>query len=173
MNNCFNYTRPCNRRRAVAGFNLVELSLAVAVVAVGVVSVFGILPHLIKSSRQALEYSAITVRVQNVMDDPGHRGLITFTNMMDSAVFPTITAPAVTTIYEPGFEAVQSISSWNATNADYSIVGNTNYYKSTGGKPLLKTVFITYRWGQTNSAANVQSYTFITETAVTEQVLTP
>jgi hypothetical protein len=154
-------------------FNLVELSLAVAVVAVGVVSVFGILPHLLQSSRQAADYSALSLDIQPFMDDPNHRGMVTIPDLENAGFLPDVTSPSNTVVQSGSFIASRSISSYQATNADYTLTSTTNFYKNPGNRPLLKTVFITYRWGNTNNMTNQQSYTFITETACTEEILTP
>ena len=154
-------------------FNLVELSLSIAVVAVGIGSVFGILPHLLKSSRQAADYSALSLDIQQFMEDPNHRGLVTIVDLENTVFYPTTTSPTNAQVISGAFLASRSISSWTATNADYSLTPGTNYYENVGNRPLLKTVFITYRWGNTNNVTNQQTYTFITETAATEDFLTP
>lgn len=154
-------------------FNLVELSLAVAVVAVGVISVFGILPHLLKSSRQAVEYSAISMQVQNIVDDPSHRGYITYANITNTALFPTITAPLRTNYSDGSFNCIQELSSWASTNADVALTGGKSLYTNRNGKPSLKTLFIKYRWGNTNSATDENSFIFVTETAVTQDFMGP
>lgn len=164
---------PMRRLASRLSFNLVELSLAVAVVAVGVVSVFGILPHLLQSSRQAADYSALSLDVQQFMEDPNHRGLVTLADLEYDGFFPDVSAPTNATVQNGSFVASRSISSWQATNADYTLTSPANYYQNAGNRPLLKTIFITYRWGNTNNLTNQQSYTFITETAATEEFLTP
>ena len=163
-------------------FNLVELSLAVAVVAVGVVSVFGILPHLLQSSRQASEFSAIALDVQLFMENETHRGMISIADLENTAYFPTVAIPSSQNVRSASFNAQRSISSWPATNAAYSMDNDppgalpwTNYYGNTAlpQRPILNTVFITYRWGNTNSPTDAQTFTFITEAAATEGFLTP
>ena len=161
-------------------FNLVELSLAVAVVAVGVVSVFGILPHLLQSSRQASEFSAIALDVQLFMENETHRGMISIADLENTAYFPTVAIPSSQNVRSASFNAQRSISSWPATNADYSTdndphgaLPDTNFYGNAAFRPILKTVFITYRWGNTNSATDAQTFTFITEAAATEGFLSP
>ena len=170
------HTRSWLRRLvSTQSFNLVELSLSVAVVAVGVVSVFGILPHLLQSSRQATEFSAIALDLQQFMDDPDHRGVITLGDLNNTAIFPTSLAPVKTNVQSQSFRAERSMSCWPATNADFSIILPTpaNVYTNGFGKDTLKTVFITYRWGNTNNLTNMNTYTFITETTATQDILSP
>lgn len=159
-----NFPRTSARRfHSPASFNLVELSLAVAVVAVGVVSVFGILPHILKNSRQAVENSAITLLIQNEMDEVGTRGRIS--NLANTVYFPTTNQTMQVT--DGGFIANQTIYTMLATNADSTFGGSPQVYQTSSGKQLLRTCYFTYTWGNTNSA-NATVFTFITECALTE-----
>ena len=155
-------------------FNLVELSLAIAVVAVGVVSVFGILPHLLQSSRLAADFSAISLDVQRVMEDQNHRGMITLDELADTNLFPDPGAPKNTAASSMSFQGKLSECAMPATNADFSVAaGLTNYFDRGANRYLLKTVIMTYNWGATESVSNRNTYTFITETAVTQGFLSP
>ena len=155
-------------------FNLVELSLAIAVVAVGVVSVFGILPHLLQSSRLAADFSAISLDVQRVLEDQNHRGMITLYELADTSLFPDPGAPRYITNNYQSFKGKRYECAMPATNADFSMAAaNTNFFDRGSGRYLLKTVFMTYNWGATESASNRNTYTFITETAVTQGFLSP
>jgi E3 ubiquitin-protein ligase DOA10 len=162
--------RTLARFRSRASFNLVELSLAVAVVAIGIVSVFGILPHLLRSSRQAVEYDAITLDIQNFVDDPAHRGQVTLYDLTrvtpSSDAFPDVSNPYREPIFRPGFEGQLTYATIIATNAD---VAELPYkaYTNQEGSPLLRTIYMSYTWGNTNNPTNMQRFTFVTEVAST------
>ncbi len=143
-------------------FNLVELSLAVAVTAIGIVSVFGILPHLLKSSRQAVEFSAITMDVQDFVDDPSHRGMLQPSDLTNESYFPTPPNSYRENVKQPGFEGQFTYTALQSTNADTTVFGY-KCYTNFQGRPILKTLYMTYCWGATNNVTNVQRYTFITE----------
>jgi hypothetical protein len=168
----FSYLRRFGCERS---FNLVELSLAVATVAIGIISVFGILPHIIKSSRQAVDFDMISLDVQDFVDDPSHRWYITSNRLMNTATtnFPNLSSPYKDTVQNSGFEAQIIYGCVVPTNAYYTYKDTPDYlgygtYTNKAGHPLLKTLYITYVWGATNNPTNAQRFTFITEICATD-----
>lgn len=168
-----NPTPLLNLFRSRRSFNLVELSLAVAVTAIGIVSVFGILPHLMKASRQAVDYNAITIDVQDFIDDPSHRGPLNPTNLQSLTYFPAVSAPVQLSIESDNLRYLFSYGSHTATNADTTYSTELKQYTNELNEPLLKTLYITYVWGNTNNTNIRQSYTFITETCASRVKLNP
>jgi hypothetical protein len=166
-------THILNLFRSRRGFNLVELALATAVTAIGIVSVFGILPHLMKASRQAVDYNAITIDIQDFIDDPSHRGTLTTTNLQNTTYFPTLASPYVASIESDNLRYIFTFATHTATNADTSYSSDLTQYTNELGHPMLKTLYITYTWGNTNNAATRQSYTFISETCASRVRLNP
>lgn len=157
-------------------FNLVELSLAIAVVAIGVVSVFGIFPHILKSSRQAIEYSTISQMVQTDFDTNGWRFPPSPATLSSNNIFPPYPPTQPTTVTNVNFGAQRYIYSFPASNACFSqsLTDPRPYQNSSGiTRPLLKTLYITYNWGNTNNSSNVCSFTFVTEIAATKNISQP
>lgn len=55
------------RRRAMAGFNMIEVTLAVAVVALGLVAIIGLLPVGIDASRRVADDTLVSSLVSDLM----------------------------------------------------------------------------------------------------------
>ena len=142
-----------------ASFNLVELSLAVAIVAIGILSVFGILPHVIRSSRKAVEYSALSMLIHDQVEDPSHWGSITPAELNVVADFPT--ADTSSTFSNISFQAVQHFITAPVSN------GTGTIYPNSGGNPIIRRLYFTYTWGAGNR------YTFATEIAANTNIALP
>ncbi|MDD2706516.1 MAG: hypothetical protein PHV34_00790 [Verrucomicrobiae bacterium] len=135
---------------------MIEISLALAVIGIGLVSVIGVMPHLLNSSRQSVEASEVALAAQGFID-ADYSGAITPSELADyTGVFETNIAASLS------FSASNSVAYVTATNG-----ANTAEY-SSGGNPLLKTVIITYAWPP--NAKKRQVFTFITEVAATKDI---
>jgi type II secretory pathway pseudopilin PulG len=152
-----------------AAFSLIEIALSIAIIAIGLVAILGVMPSLLTSSRGAVENTEIAMAAQNSVD-------------MDFAAWRT--PDDLNLRYRPGdsplgdnvkelyvgssLKASNYISYVTATN----ILANKEFKELNGaaaGNPLLRTVLYTYTWPP--GSTRPQTFTFVTEICATTNIV--
>ncbi len=138
------------------GFTLVEISLSLAIIAFALVTMLGLMPSMLNSSRQSIDYSEIALNVQSFFETNyanSSAGTLPAVGSQSSLVTNTTFRGDLIVSYKDG-EDSSSINS-------IAIV-------DSNGKPLLTTVQVTYKWPP--GAKHPQTYTFTTEVAATKDI---
>jgi type II secretory pathway pseudopilin PulG len=145
-----------------AAFSLIEIALSIAIIAIGLVAILGVMPSLLTSSRGAVENTEIAMAAQNSVD-------------MDFAAWRTPNNLAndynstknVSELYVgSSLKASNYISYVTATNV---LRGREFSEKDGTGNPLLRTILYTYTWPP--GATRPQTFTFVTEICATTNIV--
>jgi type II secretory pathway pseudopilin PulG len=156
-------------------FSMVEIALAISIMAIGIVSILGIMPTLLKSNRQAIDASRVAIIAQRRMDgeDTSNDKPKDLYDQLQKA--PTTTNEtydafyvAARTFVTNSFEVDLETNPSNPVAKEYNLKLNNplapNY-------PLLITKVVTYSWPPNSSKA--QSYSFYTEYAAKYSIPLP
>lgn len=142
--------------RATDGFNMIEVALALAIIAIGLIPIIGLMPSLLNSSRQSVDSSEVALAAQDYVERMNLYQL----NPDKLALMPVKSSTQVKT---------SSFQANVLTTSDISInPSDGQKYTDASGGPLLKTVWITYSWPI--GAAKPQTFTFVTEIAAQKNI---
>lgn len=154
-----------------SAFTLVEITLSIAIMAIGIVAVLGIMPALLRTNRQSVECSRLSIIAQEKMDSEtsfqdttaqllavlgtSSSGLVDY----DGFIFSNKTE----------FVNVPDISLEDYTARDFRMQSyNPN---ATVNDPLVVGIRVTYYWPPGSPRA--EKYTFYTERAAKTSIELP
>ena len=169
MNAHFNFLMKSFSKKAQAGFNLVEVALALGVIGFGVVAVLGVMPQLLSSSRSAMDYSEVALVAQELIERE-HSSTLTADQLNALYGIGSVSSTnCVSSSQSFRFRTVvEYIPATNVIGTNATIQTPIEYKTSVNGRPLLRTVRISYLWPPT--ASKPQSFTFVTEIAATRDI---
>lgn len=168
---------------------MVEIALSIAIMAVGIVAVLGIMPTLLRSNRQALEFSNVAIIGQIDMD--GHNTVLDTPDGLMLQVQNDnigrdskgrdkgratndyfIASLSVTNFTSRYFETNDDLVKQKIYTRPYSIKDvNPNFFDPNTNVPFLVTRRVTYSWGGSNQTS--QHFTFYTEQAAKFNIVLP
>jgi prepilin-type N-terminal cleavage/methylation domain-containing protein len=146
--------------RAVAGFTMVEIALALAIIGIGLLAVIGMIPALLATSRSAVDNTEVALAVQQEMEyDFIPLSAANMTNLISDLDWITNTSN----------KSFPYISKITYENSDDPLAGGQ--FQDSDGNVLLKTERITYSWPP--NSIKKQSFTFVTERVATQEISIP
>jgi prepilin-type N-terminal cleavage/methylation domain-containing protein len=141
------------------GFSMVELALAIAVIAIGLVPIIALVPNFLTSNRHAIEATEVAFAAQGLIEydfAPNH-------------------TPSTLALFTGSFSTNPILHSQHMTLSNVvTYVTATNIYTSepfsetNSGPSILKSVRISYYWPP--NSLNPQKFTFVTEIAATRDI---
>jgi Tfp pilus assembly protein PilV len=153
-------------KRRSAAFSMIEISVAMVVVGVGIVSLLGVMPLLLRSDRAAIEYTDVAMAAQDYIET---RQYTLYTpNDLDAQVSNT------NFLFNSGagFFATNVTTSTVSSNTLYTreFQLSVTYPDGTAHptQPLLKTMRVIYAWPP--KAVLKQTNIFMTEVAATRDI---
>ena len=149
------------RSKATAAFSVIEIALALAVIAIGLISIIGATSVLIGYHRQSIENNEIAFALQQAVAND-------YATLFTPDTLDALSTPSTNYISpNNNFKATKTIAYVLGTN-----VLATNAFVTYNSKSLLKTVRITYSWP--TNATKPQTRSFFTEVAATRDIeMTP
>jgi len=158
------------------GFTMIEIALAISIMAIGLVAILGIMPALLHSNRHAIESSKVAMIAQSKMDELNAAndtpaGLAaaydeTYTLSNESLTNDTFVVQCLVTNW-----VSHSINPTNGVLIPY----RHNEYNTTLGitDPILIMTRVTYSWPPNADPKFQQTFTFYTERVAKYEITIP
>jgi prepilin-type N-terminal cleavage/methylation domain-containing protein len=149
-------------RKSNHGLTMIEMSISLAIVGVGLLAIIGVMTPLLNTSRSAVDASEVAFAAQGYIEKD-------FGNNLEPDDIVKVPSVTTTNIDSSSFHAVACSSYLVATNA-----AGVSYETTGPDQRLLTTQIITFSFprpppGATNSV--FQTYTFVTEVAATTNIV--
>jgi type II secretory pathway pseudopilin PulG len=159
-----------NLKRSEAAFTMIEVALSIAILSIGLVSMIGIMPSLLRSNVHSIEFTEVAILAQQDMErylsntmTPGGMTSIINTGGKYEATYDLVMKES------PDNRAIVGEKTIRILPAEaYSIKGGTDTMMSSGGNHLLAQIQITYVWPK--GATQPFKYTFATEITANKNV---
>jgi type II secretory pathway pseudopilin PulG len=171
-------------RAAERGLTMVEISVSLAIVGMGLLAIIGVMPAILAVSRSAVEASECAIAAQTYYEED-------FATLLEPIdIWPNVAPPSSDTetnitltasstpkwVDRPSFKAgvtISYITSSNAFGKAYAPIDHTEHDKIPKPLPderLLVTKIITISYPPPASAKKYQTYSFVTEMAATDNI---
>jgi prepilin-type N-terminal cleavage/methylation domain-containing protein len=161
-------------KAAQRGLTMVEISVSLAIVGMGLLAIIGVMPAILAVSRSAVEASECAIAAQDYFENDFG------SNLMPTDIWPNSEPPSSCTetnvtltksstpkwVDRPSFKAGVCISYTTPTNWEEKA-----YVPVSTGERLLTTKSITLSYPPpAGPKAKYQTYTFVTEMAATSNI---